>query len=81
MILLILIESFNLSGCVNARLIDVPKVIEVPKKCKAIAIPSAIPENLVLEISKGKVVKFDNGGAELIRSYAATRVAIKKWQE
>ena len=63
------------------KLPDVQKQIECqkiePVICPRLDMPEPIPANAVIEIVGGKAVKIDAGGEKLIRSYAATRKAIK----
>lgn len=46
-------------------------------ECSRIEMPAPIPKTIDLVIRDGKVVKADAGGQALVRSYAATRKAIK----
>jgi hypothetical protein len=44
--------------------------------------PARVPDNVVLEISNGKVVTMNAGGEELLRNFIATRKAIAaSWQK
>lgn len=68
------------------KLPDVQKQLECPKIepviCPRLDMPEPIPANAIIEIASGKVVKIDAGGEKLIRSYAATRKAIKSlWKD
>ena len=70
-------------GCVYTP-IEIPPLPETSQTCQKIEpcpkldMPEPIPKNLSINIKNGKVVSIDEGGEQLIRSYAGTRKAIKQ---
>ena len=87
--LLMICLILTINGCVNARLIDLPKI--EPVKCPEtvqpvcpkiepparIGVPEPVPTDLILEVKGKKVVRIDAGGELLLRQYIATRKALK----
>jgi hypothetical protein len=46
-----------------------------------IAMPDAIPNTAYIDIQNGRIIKINEGGERLIRSYALIRKTIKAWQQ
>ncbi len=81
--ILLICLLISLWGCqpalINLPKVDCPKpiILECPVS-PVIDVPEKVPDNLVLEISGGKVKRVDAGGEKLLRSYIGTRKALNE---
>lgn len=72
---MIFFATIVLCSCQPA-LVNFPKLPDCPKPAK-LEMPPPIPENMAIEIEKGRIVKIDDNGANHIRFYHDLRKAIK----
>jgi len=76
----------NVQGVKSVPAATCPKPVAekicAPVLCPVLDMPARVPDNVVLEISNGKVVTMNAGGEELLRNFIATRKAIAaSWQK
>ena len=82
--LMIFLTTILICSCAYTP-INVPDIkpcpLVKPVSCPKLDMPEPIPKNLKIVIKNGYVEDFDDNGSMFIRQYAATRKAIKQFNE